>query len=259
MRAKEDLEAVDALPPRRRRAASAPANRRYIGHDPGVECCWLQDEHLLLGAENLLLVLFQFARNVTLGVGRGSCIAYLTSRGTLSLWALRTSDIVAENVVVADLRATATGVAVARRSATTTFSATISEVRNAHKDKVPRMTIGYAKQTLANAERYITGELKEYEEKILGAEEKMLILEPAAFYAGIMAYISAVRWRRCCATPPRWQRIDCLQVLLRTHRLRTPLRASRAGRRQAHGHPSGPPSGDRDADARGGGATSPTT
>ncbi len=49
------------------------------------------------------------------------------------------------------------------------------EVTHSHKDKVPADWI--RKQTLANAERYITPELKEYEEKILGAEEKILILE----------------------------------------------------------------------------------
>ena len=49
------------------------------------------------------------------------------------------------------------------------------EVRNTHKDKVPASWI--RKQTLANAERYITEELKEYEEKILGAEERMQVLE----------------------------------------------------------------------------------
>ncbi len=49
------------------------------------------------------------------------------------------------------------------------------EVRNSHKEKVPKEWI--RKQTLANAERYITQELKEYEEKILGAEEKILSLE----------------------------------------------------------------------------------
>ena len=49
------------------------------------------------------------------------------------------------------------------------------EVRNAHKDKVPSSWI--RKQTLVNAERYITPELKEYEEKILGAEEKIYVLE----------------------------------------------------------------------------------
>ena len=49
------------------------------------------------------------------------------------------------------------------------------EVRNTHKDKVPAEWI--RKQTLVNAERYITQELKEYEEKILGAEDKILSLE----------------------------------------------------------------------------------
>ena len=53
------------------------------------------------------------------------------------------------------------------------------EVRNAHKDKVPEDWI--RKQTLVNAERYITEELKEYEAKILGAEEKILVLEQQLF------------------------------------------------------------------------------
>ena len=53
------------------------------------------------------------------------------------------------------------------------------EVRNTHKDKVPPTWI--RKQTLVNAERYITEELKEYEEKILGAEEKILSLESKLF------------------------------------------------------------------------------
>ena len=53
------------------------------------------------------------------------------------------------------------------------------EVRNTHKDKVPPEWI--RKQTLVNAERYITEELKEYEEKILGAEEKILSLEMQLF------------------------------------------------------------------------------
>ncbi len=53
------------------------------------------------------------------------------------------------------------------------------EVRNAHKDKVPATWI--RKQTLVNAERYITEELKEYEAKILGAEEKILQLEQQIF------------------------------------------------------------------------------
>ena len=53
------------------------------------------------------------------------------------------------------------------------------EVRNTYKDKVPHEWI--RKQTLAQAERYITQELKEYEEKILGAEEKILSLETRLF------------------------------------------------------------------------------
>ncbi len=55
------------------------------------------------------------------------------------------------------------------------------EVRNTHKDKVPAEWI--RKQTLVNAERYITEELKEYEAKILGAQDKMLSLEQEIFEA----------------------------------------------------------------------------
>ncbi len=59
------------------------------------------------------------------------------------------------------------------------------EVRNTHKDKVPQEWI--RKQTLANAERYITQELKEYEEKILGAEDKILILETQLYMELVQA------------------------------------------------------------------------
>ncbi len=68
------------------------------------------------------------------------------------------------------------------------------EVRNTHKDKVPETWI--RKQTLVSAERYITQELKEYEEKILGAEEKILSLETSIFNDLVMAlmdYIPAVQ------------------------------------------------------------------
>lgn len=61
------------------------------------------------------------------------------------------------------------------------------EVRNTHKDKVPNDWI--RKQTLVNAERYITQELKEYEEKIMGAEEKIINLETSLFFE----IISAIR------------------------------------------------------------------
>lgn len=60
------------------------------------------------------------------------------------------------------------------------------EVRNAHKDRVPEEWI--RKQTLVNAERYITAELKEYEEKILGAEEKIYVIE-SRIYAELIAAI----------------------------------------------------------------------
>jgi DNA mismatch repair protein MutS len=53
------------------------------------------------------------------------------------------------------------------------------EVTNSHKQKVP--ATWERRQTLANAERYITAELKEYEEKITGAEEKILSLEQQLF------------------------------------------------------------------------------
>ena len=61
------------------------------------------------------------------------------------------------------------------------------EVRNTYKDNVPQEWI--RKQTLVNAERYITQELKEYEEKILGAEEKILALENR-LYAELIMYIA---------------------------------------------------------------------
>ena len=68
------------------------------------------------------------------------------------------------------------------------------EVRNTYKDKVPAEWI--RKQTLVNAERYITQELKEYEEKILGAEEKILSLETQIYnnlVADLAAYIPSIQ------------------------------------------------------------------
>lgn len=68
------------------------------------------------------------------------------------------------------------------------------EVRNTHKDKVPAEWI--RKQTLVNAERYVTQELKEYEEKILGAEEKIQAIENRLFNELVVAvgeYIPAIQ------------------------------------------------------------------
>ena len=80
------------------------------------------------------------------------------------------------------------------------------EVRNTHKDKVPAEWI--RKQTLVNAERYITEELKEYEEKILGAEEKILALESKLFnelIVEIVGYIPPIQ-----NNANRVGQIDCL-------------------------------------------------
>ena len=68
------------------------------------------------------------------------------------------------------------------------------EVRNTYKDNVPAEWI--RKQTLVNAERYITQELKEYEEKILGAEEKIMSLETQIYnnlVCDLAAYIQAIQ------------------------------------------------------------------
>ena len=80
------------------------------------------------------------------------------------------------------------------------------EVRNTHKDKVPQEWI--RKQTLANAERYITQELKEYEEKILGAEDKILILETQLYTELVQAlseFIPAIQ-----VNANQIARLDCL-------------------------------------------------
>lgn len=81
------------------------------------------------------------------------------------------------------------------------------EVRNIHKDKVPQEWI--RKQTLVSAERYITEELKEYESKILGAEEKIISLETKLFsdlVLAILEYIPPIQLDSSLIA-----RLDCLQ------------------------------------------------
>ncbi len=80
------------------------------------------------------------------------------------------------------------------------------EVRNTHKDKVPSDWI--RKQTLVSAERYITQELKDYEEKILGAEEKMLTLEQMLFNNIVSSIQKSVPVIQKNAT--LLSRLDCL-------------------------------------------------
>jgi len=81
------------------------------------------------------------------------------------------------------------------------------EVRNTHKDKVPPEWI--RKQTLVSAERYITEELKEYESKILGAEEKIIALETKLFtdlVLSVLEYIPPIQLNSSLIA-----RLDCLQ------------------------------------------------
>ena len=86
------------------------------------------------------------------------------------------------------------------------------EVRNTYKDKVPADWV--RKQTLANAERYITQELKEYEEKIMGADEKILALETRLFNELVVAageYIPQIQINANIVA-----RLDCLLSFAKT-------------------------------------------
>ena len=85
------------------------------------------------------------------------------------------------------------------------------EVTNTHKDKVPEEWI--RKQTLVNAERYITQELKEYEEKILGAQEKIAIIETRLYndlVSRLAEYIPAIQLDAALIA-----RLDCLVAFTR--------------------------------------------
>ncbi|MBQ8467234.1 MAG: DNA mismatch repair protein MutS [Prevotella sp.] len=86
------------------------------------------------------------------------------------------------------------------------------EVRNTYKDKVPAEWV--RKQTLAQAERYITQELKEYEEKILGAEEKILSLESRIFSELVVAVQQYIAQIQTDAT--LLARLDCLLGFAKT-------------------------------------------
>lgn len=96
------------------------------------------------------------------------------------------------------------------------------EVRNTHKDKVPEEWI--RKQTLVSAERYITEELKEYETKILGAEEKIISLEQELFGELLLwmeQFLSKVQ-----QTAALVARLDCLcsfATQAKTHKYTRPL------------------------------------
>lgn len=96
------------------------------------------------------------------------------------------------------------------------------EVTNAHKDKVPVEWI--RKQTLVNAERYITPELKEYEEKILGAEEKILAIEQRLYQelvTSLAAFVQRIQHNAALLA-----QLDCLSAfanLARMHHYTRPI------------------------------------
>lgn len=96
------------------------------------------------------------------------------------------------------------------------------EVRNTHKDKVPEHWV--RKQTLVNAERYITEELKEYEQKILGAEDQILAIEQRIFselISWMHGHIKAVQQNAYLIA-----QLDCLSAfahLAKQHHYTSPL------------------------------------
>ena len=85
------------------------------------------------------------------------------------------------------------------------------EVRNTHKDKVPESWV--RKQTLTSAERYITEELKEYEEKILGAQDRILAIEQQ-LYLELVQFVAS-HLKTILKDAATVARIDCLQSFAR--------------------------------------------
>lgn len=116
--------------------------------------------------------------------------------------ALHGKDLIAE---IQTRESEATGIPSLKVSFNNVFGYYI-EVRNAHKDKVPENWI--RKQTLTSAERYITEELKEYESKVLGAEEKIVAIEQAV-YDQIVEYLTRFL-RRLQQDAAAVARLDCL-------------------------------------------------
>jgi len=124
-------------------------------------------------------------------------------------------------MAIQEREAQRTGISSLRISFNNVFGYYI-EVRNAHKDKVPDEWI--RKQTLVNAERFITQELKEYEEKILGAEEKIASLEARIYQelaTDLCQYLSAIQ-----ANALLIAQLDCLLSFATTaveHRYYRPI------------------------------------
>nr|WP_256470446.1 DNA mismatch repair protein MutS [Robiginitalea marina] len=138
------------------------------------------------------------------GIGKGDTIAPGFSEALDELRALARSGKGYLDQML-EREAARTGITSLKIASNNVFGYYI-EVRNTHKDKVPPEWI--RKQTLVNAERYITEELKEYEAKILGAEERMLELEQQLFgqlLAWMQEYILPVQENARIVA-----RLDCL-------------------------------------------------
>jgi DNA mismatch repair protein MutS len=121
-------------------------------------------------------------------IGKGAVIAEGISEELdyLRNISAKSKDVLAE---IQQREIEATGISSLKVSFNNVFGYYI-EVRNTHKDKVPHEWI--RKQTLVGAERYITDELKQYEEKILGAEEKILVIEQQIYNDLITALIEYI-------------------------------------------------------------------
>lgn len=112
---------------------------------------------------------------VTIGKGKTIAEGYSEELDELRALAFSSKDYLDKML---ERETEATGITSLKIASNNVFGYYI-EVRNTHKDKVPDTWV--RKQTLVNAERYITEELKEYESKILGAEERILSLEQQLF------------------------------------------------------------------------------
>jgi DNA mismatch repair protein MutS len=146
----------------------------------------------------------EISADPAIAVGKGEVIAHGVNAELDDLRAvLNTGKDYLENLKNREIEAT--GIASIKIAFNNVFGYYI-EVRNSHKDKVPENWI--RKQTLVNAERYITEELKEYETKILGAEEKIHLLESnllAEIISAMSKYITPIQHNAV-----QLAKLDCL-------------------------------------------------
>lgn len=186
--------------------------RALTAIEPIKEACLsTKDKALTVIADNLnpceelrARIEKEIGEDPAVAVGKGEVIAHGVHPELDDLRAiLNTGKDYLENLK--EREAEATGIPSIKIAFNNVFGYYI-EVRNTHKDKVPENWI--RKQTLVNAERYITEELKEYESKILGAEEKIHQLESqllAELIAAMGEYITPIQHNAY-----QLARLDCL-------------------------------------------------